>query len=253
MLNFLKRKSKAAESGSTIGRLMESPAFANKIKSRKDRYLDRVKTLHLKLPAVHRKEDEVLDIWDSTRFEAIANLWVVPDIDVALLSDVKNHGKRNQPIFNIDFRHDYSKDESETGRACLAIRHVYHYLAAVGEEVFDPQSAPSKLKLHGKRVSDTFAQQVRASEAEWDRFQFDQAGGREISHVPLTIFEILWCDVTRVSKNIAVCAKFGPDFQSGVQYRRVLAKNRPDELKRIAQVEREILPLNDPDDVLNQD
>ena len=253
MLNFLRRKPKATETRSTIGRLMEAPAFANKIKSRKDRYLDRVRTLHLTLPAVRRKEESVLDIWDATRFEAIANLWAPPGVELPLISDAKNHGKRNQKIFQINFRQDYSGDDSETGRACQSIKHVYAYLAAVGEEVFDPQSSPSKLKLHGKRVSDVFAEKIRANEPEWDRFHFDQAGGREISHVPQTIFELLWRDVTRVSKNIAICSRFGPDFQSGVQYRRVLAKNRPDELKLIAKVEKEILPLNDPDDVLNQD
>ena len=71
--------------------------------------------------------------------------------------------------------------------------------------------------------------------------------------MPQTIFEILWRDVTRISKNIAICAKFGPNFQTGVQYRRVLAKNRPEDLKMISQVEKEILPLVDPDDLLNQD
>ncbi len=252
MLSFLKRKSKS-ETRSTIGRLMESPAFANKIRLRKERYLDRVKTLHLVLPAVRRKEDSILDIWDSTRFEAMANLWATPGFELSLISDAKNHGKRNQPIFHIDLRADYSGDETDVGRTCLAIRHVYDYLAAVGEEVFDPQSAPSKLKLHGKRVFDTFVQQVRANEADWDKFQFDQAGGHEIQAVPQTIFEILWRDVTRVSKNIAICAKFGPDFQSGVQYRKVLAKSRPDELHRIAEVERDILPLSDPDEALDQE
>ena len=252
MLNFLKRKSKS-ETRSTIGRLMEAPAYANKIKLRKERYLDRVKTLHLVLPAVRRKEDSVLDIWDSTRFEAMANLWATPGFEMSLISDAKCHGKRNQPIFQMDFRSDHSGDDSDVGKTCLAIRHVYDYLAAVGEEVFDPQSAPSKLKLHGKRVSDVFAQHVRANEAQWDKFHYNQAGGHEIHDVPQTIFEILWRDVTRVSKNIAICAKFGPDFQSGVQYRRVLAKSRPDELRRIAEVEREILPLIDPDEALDQD
>jgi hypothetical protein len=250
MLNFLKRKSKT-EARSTIGRLMEAPAFAGKIKSRKDRYLDRVKTLHLVLPAVRRKEDSVLELWDATRFEAIANLWTVPDMDIALIADAKCHGKRNAAIFRIDFRSVLSGDTSDVGQTCLAIRHVYDYLAAIGEEVFDPQSSPSKLKLHGKRVSDTFSTLLAANEAEWDKFHFDQAGGHEIQAVPLSIFEILWRDVTRLSKNIAICTKFGPDFQSGVEYRRVVAKNRPDELKRIADVERNILPLDDPDDILN--
>lgn len=253
MLNFLKRKPKETETRSTIGRLMEAPAFANKIKSRKDRYLDRVKTLHLTLPAVRRKEDSVLDIWDATRFEAIANLWAPPGVELPLIADTKCHGKRNQGIFKIDFRKDYSGNDSDVGRSCQSIKHVYAYLAAVGEEVHDPQSAPSKLKMHGKRVSDIFAEQIRAVEPDWDRFHFDQAGGREISTVPHTIFELLWRDVTRISKNIAICAKFGPNFQTGVQYRRVLAKNRPEDLKIIAQVEKEILPLTDPDDLLNQD
>ncbi len=249
MLNFLKRKSKT-ETRSTIGRLMEAPAFAGKIKARKDRYLDRVKTLHLVLPAVRRKEDSVLEIWDSTRFEAIANLWATPGIDIALIADAKCHGKPNLPIFQIDFRNDHSADDSDVGQTCLGIRHVYQYLSAVGEEVFDPQSSPSKLKRHGKRISDNFSALAKANEAEWDKFHYDQAGGHEIQSVPLTIFEILWRDVTRLSKNIAICTKFGPDFQSGVEYRRVVAKNRPDELKRIAEVERDILPLNDPDDFL---
>lgn len=252
MLNFLRRRSKK-ESKSTIGRLMEAPAAANKIKLRKERYLDRVKTLQLVLPAVRRKEDSVIQIWDSTRFEAIANLWATPGFEQALIADTKKHGKRNQAIFRIDFTADYRQDSSEIGRTCLGIRYVYDYLAAVGEEVFDPQTAQSKLKTHGKRISDQFVQQVRSIEAEWDRFHFDQAGGREIQNVPQTIFQILWADVTRLSKSIAICAKFGPNYQSGVQYRRVLAKNRPEELKRITELERTILPLSDPDEILDQD
>lgn len=251
MLNFLKRKSQT-QTRSTIGQLIEAPAFAGKIAARKDRYLNRVQTLHLVLPAVRRKEDSVLEIWDATRFESIANLWATPGMDIALISDAKCHGKRNKAIFQFDIRADYTADGSDVGKTCQAIRHVYDYLGAVGEEVFDPQSAPSKLKLHGKRISDVFSQLVRANEADWDKFHFAQAGGREIQSVPQTIFEILWRDVTRLAKNIAICTKFGPDFQSGVEYRRVLAKNRPDELKLISQFEREILPLNDPDEILDR-
>lgn len=251
MLNFLKRKSKT-ESRSTIGRLMEAPAVANKVKLRKERYLDRVRTLKLVLPAVRRKEDSVIEVWDATRFEAMANLWATPGFEQALITDTRKHGKLNQAIFRIDFRTDYRKDDSPAGHTCLAIRHVYDYLSAVGEEVFDPQTAPSKLKTHGRRISDQFVQQVQAVETEWDRFHFDQASDREIQNVPQTIFQILWTDVTRLSKSIAICAKFGPNYQSGVQYRRVLAKNRPEELKRIAELERTILPLSDPDEVLDQ-
>ncbi len=251
MFSFLKRGSKK-ESQSTIGRLMEAPAAANKIKARKERYLHRVKTLQLVLPAVRRKEDSVIEVWDATRFEAIANLWAAPGFDQSLIADTNKHGNRNQAIFRIDFSADYRNDASEFGGTCLGIRHVYDYLAAVGEEVFDPQTAPSKLKVHGKRISDQFVERVRANEAEWDRFQFDQAGGREISEVPQTIFQILWADVTRLSKSIAICAKFGSNYQSGAQYQRVLAKNRPEELKRIAELERTILPLSDPDEILDQ-
>ena len=232
---------------------MEAPAAANKVRLRKERYLDRVRTLKLVLPAVRRKEDTVIEIWDATRFEAIANLWATPGFEQALIADTKKHGKQNQAIFRIDFTVDYRKDASASGGTCLGIRHVYDYLSAVGDEIFDPQTAPSKLKAHGRRISDQFVQQVRAVEAEWDRFHFEQASGREIQNVPQTIFQILWADVTRLSKSIAICAKFGPNYQSGVQYRRVLAKNRPEELKRIAELERTILPLTDPDEILNQD
>ena len=122
----------------------------------------------------------------------------------------------------------------------------------------DKETDSLSLKLANKTIFSDFEQQARTLWAQWIALEQAVRGSGNLPPMPSTLLELLYKDVTRKAKTIALSAQFGPDYQAGMNYLvDVVQKQMRDQgnsedsinkqLEQIRSTMKKVLAADDPD------
>lgn len=212
---FGRRSNKAALIGGQIGRMIDQMALATAVAEAMGAYYRANKII----PISTDKTAAVVDIWNGTRFEAISRLWNFGATDLNLIINPTTHPILLDAIVSKAMSHLYSREpkNDEIDDTVSAILRVYDYLENLERDVAVPffqvsEKNPAFISKYGP-----FIEQMKTLQMKWQGFSFALEKKVELPEQPETVFSVLWRDVTRRSKTIALCARFGPRYMNGVQ------------------------------------
>lgn len=151
-------------------------------------------------------ESSALDIWADTRMDALSSLWGHGASDIFLLGDHIKQKALIDALFeqtpHLEYPHKPTGDPIHD--TLQAVFQVYVFLGTAGNKVFDEATSKHSLDKIGKSIFSEFeagAQELRP-----------QVGGFH----PHTLLDVLFKDVTKKAKTIALTSRFGPDFEGNL-------------------------------------
>lgn len=135
---------------------------------------------------------------------------------------------------------------------------VYLFLNKAGSAVGDKETDSHTLRLANKTIISEFEQHSSALWAQWIAFEQAVRGSGVLPAMPSTLLEILYKDVTKKAKTIALATQFGPDYESGMNYlANILQKQMKDQgdsedsinmqLEQVRSTMKKVLAADDPD------
>ena len=124
------------------------------------------------------------------------------------------------------------------------------YLSEAGTAVADRETDRFKLHQKGNDILTSFTNRVEQVRREWVEFE----GALRIDTkarpaLPKTIIEILYADVTKKSKSIALSSAFGSGYEQNVERFRKRLAHTPTALTEFDELFARILKAKDPDHV----
>jgi hypothetical protein len=204
------------------------------------------------MPAHKRKDGSLYDVWSDTRLEALSPLLLYGASDVSMLADFRQQKKLLDSFYKE--KPQYKCPHEPTGDpvhdTLQALFQVYLTLKEIGSAVCDEETESiSLLDEHAKTL--------------WESWTFfDQAVHRSDKAIPMpsTLFEMVFNDVTKKAKTIALSATFGPDYHRGMQHwatktREIMQKQGisediiSKEVQRTQLIMRKVLAADKPDDL----
>ena len=246
MWNWLKKKPRQRDFQlEALTEQLEAPqVLATALAETVDDYVSSVQAGKLSYPAHRREEASVVEIWAALRIEALHKLFNFGQSDPFILSDLRRQGELlscfldEQP--HLEFPQPRGAVVPDTMQAMFQ---VYLYLDAVGSEVADRETDRTGLKLEGRSILDHI--ELQCAELRPRLAAFRPGGGDRI--LPPTLIELLYADVTVKAKSIALSAKFGPHYESGIKFlENQVSKSGDDPAPFRAAVAR-VLAAKDPD------
>lgn len=233
-------------------------ALLRDLDKRVPRYLDDVDQGRLVYPACKRTgsdvEGDIRSIWDHTRLEAMRYLMVVPRREFELLGEPARQTEmldaylRQQP-------HDETVIEftgSTTSDLAIAIVAGFNWL----------NHCATQVEVNRERFSGTLGtfRKIAVLGQQWWSMEGADARYSQMlaeQQVPPLMLYLVWQEYTRLAKEIASAASFGPSIDRALEKRReVLGKEfsgRPAELdaalEELKETMAEFEKARDPDDL----
>jgi len=169
-------------------------------------------------PAYQRKGDSVVGIWNDTRLEALRHLWGFGASDARLLADHRQQRKLLDIFFKKKLQYVFPHQPSgdPVHDTLQALFQVYMYLDEAGSAVGDKETNGLSRQRVEKTVFSDSEQKTKILWDEWIAFEQVDQGAGDLSSMPGTLIEILYEDVTKKAKTIALSAQFGPDYRDGM-------------------------------------
>lgn len=225
-------------------------------------YFKDVESGEASYPAYQRKNDTVVGIWRDTRLEALRHLWGYGASDPTLLGDTFKQKQLLDAFFESkpQYEHTHQAAGNPLHDTLQSLVHVYLFLDKAGTAVGDKETDKLFLKSVAKKtIFSDLEEDAKVLWAEWIAFQ--QAvhrSGDIIPAMPCTLLEILYKDVTRKAKSIALSAQFGPDYQTNMDVivgeipKMGLAQNKSQEsinktVEHLRSMHKQLLAADDPD------
>jgi hypothetical protein len=172
-------------------------------------------------PAYKRKDSNVVDIWRDTRLEALWCLWNYGASDVMLLANAPTQTTVLDAFFEekpLQYEYPHQPSSDPVFDTLQAICQVYLYLNKAGSAVMDLETDRNTLMIKKKTIFDEFERNAEQLHVKWKEFDSAVYGSGDLPPMPNTILEVLFKDVTKKSKTIALSAQFGPDYEAGILY-----------------------------------
>ncbi len=213
-------------------------------------------------PAYKRKNSNVVEIWAHTRLEALSRLWGYGASDVGSLSDSLQQKVLLDAFFEEkpQYLFPHRPSNEPVHDTLQAVFQVYLFLDEAGSEVCDKETDHVTLKIANKTVLSDFEAQAKILRAEWTALHNAIHEPSPLPQLPATLFEILYKDVTKKTKSIALSSQFGPDYRLGfnsvvelvrslLQQQGESATNVNHRIQQLHTMMRKILEAHDPDQV----
>lgn len=244
MFGWGQSKSRTKAAPDTIGDIADAGVLINAIDAIAPRYLERADQGALIFPACIRKpgdpEGDIRSVWHHTRLEAIRYLTMIPGRQTALLIDPARQLAmietflRQQPHDDtvVDFTGFPADDLVIAIIAGLNWLNHCSVLAGVDPARF------SGILRNFRRMAAIGKQWWALDGAERRCAEMLQARER-----PPLMLHLIWQDYTRLAKEIASAAAFGPAVEKTVARRREMLKQELAD--RPAELEAAIAELND--------
>lgn len=215
----------------------------------KDHLLD-AKAGRVSLPSHRNKDAGVLCRWRGVRLEALRQLFGFGVSEPTLLSDPF---KQSAVLACFLDDRPYLQMPQSTGTpmedTIQAVWQVYLFLSEVGSEVADRETDQMTLRLKKRNIMDDLVDQAAAARVAWQGYQAAlQVKNFPIPPLPETLLELVFEDVTRKSKSIAITSIFGPSYEENIVLLRSKIKD-PDATAKFDSLMREIFAAKNPDDV----
>lgn len=199
---------------------LEPMALATALAETISEYVKAVNNGDTASPAYQRKEGNVVAIWSDTRLEALHHLWDYGASDASLLAD--HHQQKNLLDAFFEKKPQYQYPHQPSGDrvhdTLQALFQVYLFLSKAGSAVADNETDSRSLKRANKTIFSDFEQQAKTLWAQWISFEQANHSSGDLPPMPSTLLELLYKDVTRKAKTIALSARFGPDYEAGMNY-----------------------------------
>lgn len=190
-------------------------------------------------PAYERKGDNVVGIWGDTRLEALRHLWGYGASDAMLLADHLQQKKLLDDFFEGKPQYEFPHQplDEAVHDTLQALFQVYLFLGKAGTAVADKETDSTSLKLANKNIFNDFEEKASKLRVLWNGFESALNNSSELPEMPSTLLDLLYKDVTKKAKGIALSAQFGPDYESVMQY---LAKTVEKQMKEQGHSEQKI-------------
>lgn len=216
MFGWLKKKPAQTQGHvpDVLKRMLEPMALAEAIASTIHDYVKAVKKGDITVPAYKRQlsEGSVVSVWIDTRYEALSLLFG-QGADAMLLADFRNQEKLLDSLFNemphFEFPHQPSNNPIHD--TLQAVFRIYMYLNEVGTAVGDETTCRTT-------VFSDFENQAKVLQQQWKTFDEAIRGSTSAPDLPTTLLELLYEDVTKKTKFIALSAVWGPFYMSNFNY-----------------------------------
>lgn len=232
-------------------------------------YLKDVKAGRMAFPAhkrlMHKQKNAiVLEIWSDTRLEALHYIFRYGCSQARLLATQTKQKLLLDYYFekkpHLEFPYQPSSDRIHD--TWQAVFKAYLYLDETGkwtEDRKDIQNVNSFTKK--KLIFDEFERDIKRLHVQWSEFDSAIHDSKNLPSAPSTIFDILYKDITKKSKTVALSSMFGSDYMAGIkkleQHTRNLFKEQGnseeqiDERMRDAQkTTQKLLSTQDPDQMV---
>lgn len=171
-------------------------------------------------PASQRDDASALEVWRDTRIEALSFLWALPASEPAGLADSREQVDLLE-AFNRATPHPMTP-LPESGNAVQdtlsCVLQVYVYLDKIGTTVGDRETCRFTLQLAGRTVLSDLEESTGRLEEQWKAFTANALQPRQgpLPKMPETFFDLIYRDVTRKSRSIALSSRFGPSYEEGI-------------------------------------
>ena len=188
-------------------------------------YLKDIKARRVAFPAhkrlIHKQQNaSVLEIWRDTRLEALHYLFRYGSSQAILLATQNKQKLLLDYYFekkpHLEFPYQPSSDRiHDTWQTVLK---AYLYLDEIGEWTEDWEDIHDvKLFTKKKPIIDEFERGIKRLHVQWSEFDSAIRGSNSLPPEPSTIFDILYKDITKKSKTIALSAMFGHDHMAMIK------------------------------------
>ncbi|AXK42277.1 hypothetical protein DVR09_07930 [Erythrobacter aureus] len=212
-------------------------------------YTAAVQAGKLSYPAHRREGASVVEIWADLRIEALHKMFNFGQSDPFLLSD-----QRRQEDLLACFLDDRAHLEMPQPRGAVipdtiqGMFQVYLYLDAAGSEVADRETDRAGLKLEGRSILDRIESECAELRPRLAAFKAGTGDGT----IPATMIELLYADVTAKAKSIALSAKFGPHYESGIKFVEAQLTKQGDDPSGFRASVTRVMAAKDPDHLAAQ-
>ena len=264
MFNWFKKKKtpRTDEVPPIFKQFIEPMALATALAETIADYVRAVDSGKVSVPAYERKGDNVVGIWGDTRLEALRCLWGYGASDAMLLADYRQQKKLLDDFF--EGKPQYEFPHHPSGEAIhdtlQALFQVYLFLGKAGTAVADKETDSTSLELANKSIFSDFEEKASKLRVLWNGFESAPANSSELPEMPSTLLDLLYKDVTKKAKGIALSAQFGPNYESNMQYlvKRVekdikeqgdSEQKTKEKIEKIQNTMRSLLEADDPDHV----
>ena len=262
MLEWFKKKREKQEKviPGVVKELMASKSLAVAIAKTITNYSEDVKNGIVSAPAYKRKDSNVVDIWRDTRLEALQLLWNYGASDVMLLANAPTQKTVLDVLFKEKPQYEYPHQPSSdpVHDTLQAIFQVYLYLSEAGSAVMDLETDRNTLKIKKETIFDEFERNAEQLRVQWKGFDSAVHGSGDLPPMPNTILEVLFKDVTKKSKTIALSAQFGPDYEAGILHLEEIISERltkkgetkdsiKKQIRKVQETTQKLLSALDPD------
>lgn len=204
-----------------LEKFMKPIALAGALAEIISEYIKDVESGKASSPAYQRKNGTVVGIWRDTRLEALRHLWGYGASEPTLLANTVKQKKLFDGFFKNKPQYEYSHQPSgdPLHDTLQALVHVYLFLEKAGWAVGDKEIDMRFLECDtNKTIFSEFEQQAKVLWAEWIAWEQDVHGSGGFLAMPCTLLDLLYKDVTRRAKTIALSAEYGPDYQTTMDF-----------------------------------
>ncbi len=264
MFNWFKKKKtlRTDDVQPIFKQFIEPMALATALAETIAGYMRAVDSGEVSTPAYERKGDSVVGIWRDTRLEALRHLWGYGASDAMLLADPRQQKKILDEFF--EEKPQYEFPHQPSGEAVhdtfQAIFQVYLFLGKAGTAVADKETDSASLKLANRNIFNDFEEGASKLRESWSSFESALNNSSKLPEAPSTLLDLLYKDVTKKAKGIALSAQFGPDYETGMQYwvktveKQMKEEGDPEEnikeqMQKIQSTMKILLEADDPDHV----
>jgi hypothetical protein len=252
MFGWFKKKHQQDKSSlpESIERMMMTKSLATAIADHVSSYSKDVQDGKL-LPTpayIHVDDYSILDIWRFTRLEALSHLYSHRGSDVLLLAEPPIQKKILDFFFENKPQDEHSRQPSNDPihNIIQAMYEVYSYLSKAGSAVADGETCNLRLRSKNKTIFCEFETNAQQLRVQWDKFD-----SVKLPPFPPFILEVLYKDVTKKSKTIALTAKLGPDYEGNLKGLLQAMRERltDEEVRTVQETYQKVLTAQDPDHI----
>ena len=188
-------------------------------------YLKDIKDGRIAFPAHKRllhkqKNASVLEIWRDTRLEALHYLFIYGCSQASLLATQTKQNLLLDYYFekkpHLEFPYQPSSDRIHD--TWQAVFKAYLYLDETGEWTEEREDIQNvNLFTKKKPIFDEFERDIKRLHVQWSEFDSAIRSSNSLPPAPDTIFDILYKDITKKSKTVALSAMFGHDHMAMIK------------------------------------
>ncbi|MFZ1965036.1 MAG: hypothetical protein WAU78_16505 [Roseiarcus sp.] len=183
-------------------------------------YANAAKAGRVEYPAHRRSSTNVEAVWNDVRIEALHKMFGFGMADLMMLADLRRQADLFAAFLDERPHLEFPQPRGESVADTLqAVWQTYLYLDAVGSEVMDSATDHTTLEGKGRDILSDFTAEAGELRDLWVTYRRAITDDAEsLPKMPLTMIDLLWADVTRKTKSIAISKVFGPDQEAGFQF-----------------------------------